>query len=73
MTDIEDRITTLISDAIKQELAQSNDINAPFLNIEDYTSKTGKRFRMTRVQRDAGLTREQAFQQFMEGMMERGW
>ena len=72
MTNIEDRITTLISDAIKQELAQSNDINAPFLNIEDYTSKTGKRFRMTRVQRDAGLTREQAFQQFMEGMMERG-
>jgi|TARA_R110000868_G_scaffold55184_4_gene171671 hypothetical protein len=72
MTDIEDRITNLISDAIKQELAQSNDINAPFLNIEDYTSKTGKRFRMTRVQRDAGLTREQAFQQFMEGMMERG-
>ena len=72
MTDIEDRITNLVSDAIKQELAQSNDINAPFLNIEDYTSKTGKRFRMTRVQRDAGLTREQAFQQFMEGMMERG-
>ena len=72
MTDIEDRITNLISDAIKQELAQSNDINAPFLNIEDYTSKTRKRFRMTRVQRDAGLTREQAFQQFMEGMMERG-
>ena len=71
MTDIEDRITTPISDAIKQELAQSNDINAPFLNIEDYTSKTGKRFRMTRVQRDAGLTREQAFQQFMEGMMEK--
>jgi len=71
MTDIEDRITNLISDAIKQELAQSNDINAPFLNIEDYTSKTGKRFRMTRVQRDAGLTREQAFQQFMEGMMEK--
>ena len=72
MTDIEDRITTLISDAIKQELAQSSDINAPFLNIEDYTSKTGKRFRMTRLQRDAGLTREQAFQQFMEGMMEKG-
>lgn len=71
MTDIEDRITNLISDAIKQELAQSNDINAPFLNIEDYTSKTGKRFRMKRVQRDAGLTREQAFQQFMEGMMEK--
>tara|TARA_R100000963_G_C4538634_1_gene36781 strand:+ start:101 stop:319 length:219 start_codon:yes stop_codon:yes gene_type:complete len=72
MIDIEDRITNLISDAIKQELAQSSDINAPFLNIEDYTSKTGKRFRMTRAQRDAGLTREQAFQQFMEGMMEKG-
>ena len=72
MIDIEDRITNLISDAIKQELAQSSDINAPFLSIEDYTSKTGKRFRMTRAQRDAGLTREQAFQQFMEGMMEKG-
>jgi hypothetical protein len=71
MSDIEDRITQLISDALKQELAQSNDINAPFLNIEDYTAKTGKRFRITRAQRDAGLTREQAFQQFMEGMMEK--
>ena len=72
MIDIEDRITNLISDAIKQELAQSSDINAPFLNIGDYASKTGKRFRMTRAQRDGGLTREQAFQQFMEGMMEKG-
>jgi hypothetical protein len=28
---------------------------------------------MTKAQREAGLTREQAFQEFMENMVERGW
>lgn len=30
-------------------------------NIEDYTSKTGKRFRLTKDQKERGLTREEAF------------
>ena len=30
-------------------------------NIEDYTTKTGKRFRMNKDQKERGLDREQAF------------
>ena len=30
-------------------------------NIEDYTSKTGKRFRMNKGQKERGLSREEAF------------
>ena len=30
-------------------------------SIEDYTTQTGKRFRMTKKQKELGMTREQAF------------
>ena len=30
-------------------------------NIKDYTSKTGKRFRMNKDQKERGLNREEAF------------
>ena len=30
-------------------------------SIEDYTAKTGKRFRMTKRQKELGMTREEAF------------
>jgi len=69
---IEDRLSIVIDEALKRQLSNSNDINAPFINIEDYKKKTGKRFRMTKSQRELGLTREQAFQEFMENMVERG-
>jgi|TARA_R110000851_G_scaffold273717_1_gene426343 hypothetical protein len=69
---IEDRLSIVIDEALKRQLSNSNDINAPFINIEDYKKKTRKRFRMTKAQRELGLTREQAFQEFMENMVERG-
>ena len=69
MGDVEDRLTDLIYEVLKKQLASNNDINAPFIDIEDYKKKTGKRFRMTKAQRDGGLTREQAFQEFMEKMV----
>ena len=62
----------IIDEALKKQLSNSNDINAPFIDIEDYKKKTGKRFRMTKAQRESGLTREQAFQEFMENMVEKG-
>ena len=68
---IEDRLTVVIDKALKRQLSNSNDINAPFMDIEDYKKKTGKRFRITKAQRDAGLTREQAFQEFMENMVDK--
>ena len=36
---------------------------ALYESIEDYTAKTGKRFRMTKAQKELGLTREEAFTQ----------
>ena len=72
MSSIEDRFTSIIGEALKRQLASKDDINAPFLNVGDYTKKTGKRFRMTKVQRDSGLTREQAFREFMEKMVDKG-
>ena len=36
---------------------------ALYESIEDYTEKTGKRFRMTKDQKNLGLTREEAFSQ----------
>jgi len=70
---IEDRLSIIIDEALKKQLSNSNDINAPFIDIDDYKKKTGKRFRMTKAQRESGLTREQAFQEFMENMVEKGW
>tara|TARA_B100000900_G_scaffold322057_1_gene281377 strand:+ start:1120 stop:1335 length:216 start_codon:yes stop_codon:yes gene_type:complete len=68
---IEERLTSMIQEALRRQLSNSNDINAPFIDIEDYKKKTGKRFRITKAQRDAGLTREQAFQEFMEKMVDK--
>ena len=34
---------------------------ALYESIEDYTAKTGKRFRMTKTQKELGMTREEAF------------
>lgn len=71
MGDLEDRLTDVVSDALKRELVNSSNINSPFLDVEDYMKKTGKRFRRTREQIESGLTKEQAFQQFMETMIEK--
>jgi hypothetical protein len=35
-------------------------------SIDDYTQKTGKRFRMTKEQKLRGLTRDTAFKEFIE-------
>ena len=34
---------------------------ALYESIEDYTAKTGKRFRMTKAQKELGMTRDEAF------------
>jgi len=68
MTNITERLSDLVKNAMKENLAGSNS-NWPFLSPEDYTKKTGKRFRMTKAQKESGITREQAFQQFMEQMV----
>ena len=42
--------------------------NTPmYESIEDYTAKTGKRFRMTKNQKELGFTREEAFNETFGG------
>ena len=72
MNNIEDRLTGLVADALKNELRDTTNMNFPFLDIEDYTRKTGKRFRRTKKHLEEGQTREQAFQLFMESLVEKG-
>ena len=43
----------------KQEVHQSP--GATYSSIEEYTNQTGKRFRMSKDQKERGLTREEAF------------
>ena len=49
-----------------KEKAPKGSPNLMYESIEDYTTKTGKRFRMKREQKDRGLTREQAFKEIHE-------
>jgi len=44
----------------------SSVLSEVYESIEDYTEKTGKRFRMTRNQKDRDLTRDQAFEEFIQ-------
>jgi len=49
-----------LSDFVVKE-GNSDTIPALYESIEDYTAKTGKRFRMTKRQKDLKMTREEAF------------
>lgn len=39
-----------------------------YKSIEDYTAKTGKRFRITKDQKTRNISREQAFEEFLNEM-----
>jgi len=44
--------------------AQTQD--AKYQSIQEYTEQTGKRFRSTKDQKERGLSREDAFQEFVQ-------
>ena len=71
-----EELSNLISDAfdgafgrktkelkIEKPAPQKEQPKTPALyeSIEDYTAQTGKRFRMTKSQKELGMTREEAF------------
>lgn len=69
MEDLSDQIQDLVKRAMKEHLSDKSNLGLPFLDPEDYKAKTGRRFRMTPAQIKAGLTREEAFQEFVQKMM----
>ena len=56
-------IDEAFSKAFKEKKEVSHSANPEYVSIEEYTGKTGKRFRMTKDQMDRGLTREEAFEE----------
>lgn len=69
MNNITDQIQEIVKTAMENHL--SNTEGLPFLNPDDYRAKTGKRFRMTPDQKARGITREEAFQEFLHKMLEK--
>lgn len=62
MSDTQEILDSLITKATKSGLdAQSR----PYNSIEEYTQATGKRFRMTKKQKESGMDRKAAFEEFV--------
>ena len=54
----------LLDEVFNESMEKHFDEQKPeviYENIEDYTNKTGKRFRMNKDQKERGLSREDAF------------
>ena len=66
MTNINDKLEQIVNDAMTRQLrGDRNTSNALYESIEHYTEMTGKRFRMTKDQKNRNISREDAFQEFL--------
>jgi hypothetical protein len=65
LTTLKKALDDMFSADAPDPVATNPDVSEPipalYESIEDYTAKTGKRFRMTKRQKELGWTREQAF------------
>ena len=63
ITDFTEIVEKLFNDIINDmdEVSEST----TYTSAEDYKEKTGKRFRMTKDQKQRGLNREEAFLEFL--------
>ena len=61
--DFSDIVEQLFNDIMMdlEEISEEAEYDSP----EDYKNKTGKRFRMTKDQKGRGLTRDEAFKEFL--------
>ena len=57
---LEDLLDEVFDDSMEKHFDEKKP-EVIYENIEDYTSKTGKRFRMNKDQKERGLSREEAF------------
>jgi hypothetical protein len=68
MSDPNEKLEQMINDAMARQLrAKDEPATQPlFESIEDYQKSSGKRFRMTKDQVFRGISREAAFQEFIQ-------
>ena len=61
-----DMISSIFSSVLKdKELVEEVKSEDTPQTIEEYTELTGKRFRMTKTQKESGTSRQDAFQEFI--------
>jgi hypothetical protein len=58
-------IHSLVTKSMKEHF-EGNNPSLVFESIEDYNRKTGKRFRITKDQKNRGLNREDAFKELFK-------
>ena len=59
---LENLINSMVNDSITEHF-EGKKPSLVFEDIEDYNRKTGKRFRITKDQKERGLTRDEAFKE----------
>jgi len=60
-----EKLQKIVADAMKTQLKSDVKPTVKYASIEEYKKVTGKRFRMTQEQVDRGISREQAFTEFI--------
>lgn len=60
-----EKLQKIVTDAMKTQLKNEGKPVVKYSSIDEYKRVTGKRFRITRDQRDRGLSRDQAFIEFI--------
>lgn len=58
-------ISSIFSSVLSEEKIEEPKVDDTPQTIKEYTELTGKRFRMTKTQKESGLSREEAFQEFI--------
>lgn len=68
MSDPNQKLEQIVNDAMARQLrAKDEPVSQPlFESIEQYQTTSGKRFRMTKDQVDRKISREEAFQEFVQ-------
>ena len=68
MSDPNQKLEQIVNDAMARQLRAKNEpVTQPlFESIEQYQTTSGKRFRMTKDQVDRKISREEAFQEFVQ-------
>ena len=68
MSDPNEKLEQIVNDAMARQLrAKDEPVSQPlFENIDQYQATSGKRFRMTKDQMARGISREQAFTEFVQ-------
>ena len=62
---LDDMISSIFSSSFKKEGKKEEEAYEGPRSIQEYTQSTGKRFRVTKDQKERGLSREEAFKESM--------